>query len=131
MLSEFPNACFIFDEIHAYEPRIIGLIIATVKFLENHNGKCLFLSATMPTFIRKFLETEINNIKFIEPSSLEETDRSILDKNRHNIEFIDGNILSNIDLIRKRIEQYNSNLIICNTIKSSQLVFGDVKITLQ
>ena len=25
MLSEFPNACFIFDEIHAYEPRIIGL----------------------------------------------------------------------------------------------------------
>jgi len=123
MLSEFPNSCFIFDEIHAYEPRIMGLIIATVKFLETQNAKCLFLSATLPMFIRNLIEKEINNIEFIEPSNSFETDKDILNKKRHNIEFVDGDILSKIDFVRTKIDDCNSNLLVCNTIKSSQQVY--------
>src|SRR5919108_4944959 len=35
MLSEFQNSCFVFDEIHAYNPTITGLTVATAKFLKN------------------------------------------------------------------------------------------------
>lgn len=127
MLTEFPNSCFIFDEIHAYEPRLTGLVIATVKFLTTHNANCLFLSATLPQFIKEILEKEVRSISFIEPNPEAETDRLILEKKRHNIEIIDGNIMSNIDFVIREIRNSSTNLIVCNTIRSSQMVFDEIR----
>ena len=127
MLSEFPNSCFIFDEIHAYEPLITGLIVATAKFLTKQNASCLFLSATLPSFLKKILENEIKPISYLEPDINNSSDKHILEKKRHNLEIIDGDMLSNIGFIVKEIEQSNSNLIVCNTIRSSQIVFDELK----
>ncbi len=127
MLSEFPNSCFIFDEFHAYEPRLTGLVIATVKFLMAQNGTCLFLSATLPKFLKDILREEVRSISFIEPNSSYESDRFVLEKKRHNLEIIDGTIMSNIDLILRDIRNSSTTLIVCNTIKSSQIVFDEIK----
>ena len=43
MLSEFPHACFIFDEIHAYDPRVVGLTLASAKLLGKWGSRSLFL----------------------------------------------------------------------------------------
>src|SRR5690606_34950397 len=66
MLSEFPNSCFVFDEVHAYDPVITGLTLATAKYLSSNNASCLFLSATMPQFLLKMIDKEIPSIQFVQ-----------------------------------------------------------------
>lgn len=126
MLSEFPNSCFVFDEIHAYDPVITGFVIATAKFLTENNASCLFLSATMPNFIKKMLEDEIISITFVAPTLEDQSDRKIIDKKRHNLQIADGNILANIDSIIKAIETKGSTLIVCNHVPSAQMVFEEI-----
>lgn len=126
MLSEFPNSCFIFDEIHAYDPVVTGFVIATAKFLAENDASCLFLSATMPDFIRKMLENEISSIEFVVPSLDDQSDRRILGKKRHNLRISDGNMLTNIGNITAAIEKSNSTLIVCNHVPSAQMVFEEI-----
>ncbi|HXG74114.1 MAG TPA: CRISPR-associated helicase Cas3' [Candidatus Nitrosotenuis sp.] len=128
MLSEFPNSCFIFDEIHAYDPSITGLTVATAKHLITKNASCLFLSATMPEFLRKqVLEREIPSISFLEPSTDEATDNAILELKRHNYEIIGGDIMSNIDLIVKEAEKARSTLVVCNHVPTAQQVYAEIR----
>ena len=126
MLSEFPNSCFVFDEIHAYDPVVTGFVIATAKFLTENNASCLFLSATMPDFIKKMLKDEISPIEFLAPSLGDQSDRKILEKKRHNLQISDGNILINIDTVVKSIGKSNSTLIVCNHVPSAQIVFEEI-----
>jgi CRISPR-associated endonuclease/helicase Cas3 len=58
VLSEFPNSVFIFDEIHAYNPKLTGLMMATVRYLIGHRARCMFITATLPTFLPKLVERE-------------------------------------------------------------------------
>lgn len=128
MLSEFPNSCFIFDEIHAYNPKLTGLTMATAKFLVDRNATCMFLSATLPKFIRKLIEHEIPSISFMQPSYRNDSDRNILEQKRHILEPpIDGDILSNVDLIVRDAEKTNSTLVVCNHVPTAQEVYRRIK----
>jgi CRISPR/Cas system-associated endonuclease/helicase Cas3 len=49
---------FIFDEIHAYNPKLTGLMMATVRYLIGHRARCMFITATLPTFLPKLVERE-------------------------------------------------------------------------
>ncbi|NLB77253.1 MAG: CRISPR-associated helicase Cas3', partial [Crenarchaeota archaeon] len=127
MLSEFPNACFVFDEIHAYDPIVTGFIIATAKLVCELHASCLFLSATMPEFLRQMITLEIAHAQFLFPSSEEELDRQILDKRRHDVQILDGAIFENIELILKKINESKSTLIVCNNVPSAQRVFAEIQ----
>jgi len=126
MLSEFPNSCFIFDEVHAYDPVVTGFVIATARFLADNDASCLFLSATMPDFIKKMLEDEISSIEFVAPSLDDQSDREILEKKRHNLRISDGNMLTNIDNIMEAIKKSNSTLIVCNHVPSAQMIYEEI-----
>lgn len=127
MLSEFPNSCFIFDEIHAYDPTITGLTIATAKNLVSYNASCLFLSATLPKFLKKIIEDNVPSTLFLEPVSTDESDRKIMEQKRHKIEVIDGSLLSNINFVVKEVQKANSTLIVCNHVQSAQRVYKEIK----
>ncbi len=127
MLSEFPNSCFIFDEVHAYEPTIIGLTVATAKYLVNHNASCLFLSATLPKFIRQILTEGIGLIHFLEPSPNDGPDRRILEQKRHSLDTVDGDIMSNIEMILNQVESAKSTLVVCNHVRTSQMVYSELE----
>jgi CRISPR-associated endonuclease/helicase Cas3 len=58
MLSEFPHSVFVFDEIHAYNPKLTGLTMNTVKYLTQHGARCMFIIATLPAFIRRLRKHE-------------------------------------------------------------------------
>jgi CRISPR-associated endonuclease/helicase Cas3 len=125
-LSEFPQACFVFDEIHAFEPLLAGLTLATVKLLtsEPFNAKVLFASATLPRFLEDFIKREISINNVIEPDSGNEFDRQVCDKVRHRIEVRDGSLLGNLRRIADEIEQSGeSALIVCNHVATSQEVY--------
>ena len=127
MLTEFPNACFIFDEIHAYDPRVVGLTLRSAQLATKWGAKCLFLSATLPMFMRQLITESIGNIPFIEPNPSEEDDRKILDKKRHIIAIKDGSIKDDIEAIIGKICSNPSTLIVCNHVKTSQDVYSLLK----
>lgn len=129
MLSEFPHSVFVFDEIHAYNPKLTGLIIATAKYLIQHKATCMFLTATLPTFIHKLIERELRfgEIDFIQPSYHNESDKKILEQKRHTVEAVGGNILSNIDLIAREAEKVRSTLVVCNHVRTAQKVYRRLK----
>lgn len=125
-LSEFPQACFVFDEIHAFEPLLTGLTLATVKLLtsEPFNAKVLFASATLPRFLEEFIKREIGIETVIEPDAENEFDRKVCDQVRHKIEVRDGSLLENLPQIAEEIETSGeSALIICNHVATSQAVY--------
>jgi len=126
MLSEFPNSCFIFDEIHAYDPVITGLVVATAKFLSENNASCLFLSATMPDFIKNILANEISPINSISPLPDEPSDKQLIEKQRHNLQISDGTLVSNLDRVVESINVANSTLIVCNHVPTAQMIFKEI-----
>lgn len=129
MLSEFPHSVFIFDEIHAYNPKLTGLTMATVRYLVEHNARVMFLTATLPTFIRKLIEDELSSIadespiQFIQPSYDNATDRKILEQKRHTVEPVDGNIIDYIPNIILDTHNAYSTLVVCNHVATSQQVY--------
>lgn len=125
-LAEFRNACFVFDEIHAFEPLLVGLTLATVKWLKAMGAKVLFASATLPLFLEKILKEEIgiSDVNIISPNPENKDDKAILDKIRHNIEIRPGNLLSNINTVISEIRTSGKTaLIVCNHVATSQNVY--------
>lgn len=129
-LAEFPNACFVFDEIHAFEPLLVGLTIVTVKWLKSIGAKVLFASATLPLFLEKILRDEIGiqEKNIIMPNPQIKGDKNVLDKIRHSIEISEGSLLSNIETVISEIEaSQKTTLIVCNHVATSQAVWRRIK----
>lgn len=125
-LAEFPNACFVFDEIHAFEPLLVGLTIATVKWLKSMGAKVLFASATLPLFLENILkaEVDISNANIISPDPDNKSDRIIMDKIRHAIKIKSGTLISNLDKVVDEIKTSGKTaLIVCNHVTTSQTVW--------
>lgn len=124
MLAEFPNACFIFDEIHAYDPRVVGLTLGSARLFSRWGAKCLFLSATLPAFLRKLIADSMGELPFIEPDPAQEEDKKILNKKRHIVEIKDGTIKNHMEKIIQTIQKSSSTLIVCNHVKTSQEMYS-------
>lgn len=126
MLSEFPNSCFIFDEIHAYEPRMAGLIIATAKFCKKMNASVAFVSATFPKFLIDLIKSNLDDVSFIRPDPNIASDKEILEKKRHALEILGGDLISNLDMIVDAIKKTKNILVVCNHVPTSQLVYDEL-----
>ncbi len=56
MLTDYMQAAFIFDEIHAYDPGRLAIILCLVKHLREHYGARFFImSATFPSILQDIL----------------------------------------------------------------------------
>ncbi len=56
MLTDYAQGAFVFDEIHAYDPERLALILTMVKYLREQFGARFFvMSATFPQLIREKL----------------------------------------------------------------------------
>jgi CRISPR-associated endonuclease/helicase Cas3 len=127
-LSEFPNACFVFDEVHAFEPLLAGLTLATVRLLQNapFNARFLFTSATIPKFLERIIRDQvgIQDSLVIEPDPQDEADKKVCEKIRHKIEVREGTLLDNLYVFADEIEESGeSALIACNHVATSQTVW--------
>lgn len=128
-LLEFPNACFVFDEIHVFEPLLMGLTVATAKWLQSLGARLLFASATIPQFMEKILreELQIPETNIISPDPALPGDREVCNKKRHKIEVRSGSLLNCLPMILEEIIASNETaLIVCNHVATSQQVFARV-----
>jgi CRISPR-associated endonuclease/helicase Cas3 len=129
-LLEFPNACFVFDEIHVFEPLLMGLTIATAKWLKSLGARILFASATIPKFMENILlhELEIPESNIISPDPNLAGDKEVCNKVRHHIEVRAGSLIEGLPAIINEITASDETaLIVCNHVATSQQVYDIVE----
>lgn len=119
LLAEFTQAAFIFDEMHAYEPRRLGMIAATLEFLAAHYGARFFvMSATLPHMLRSQFNQRLN-----QPPLLRAAPHLCRRFRRHRLRLLPGSLLDeeNLQRIRASVLQENQQvLVVCNTVQRAQ-----------
>jgi CRISPR-associated endonuclease/helicase Cas3 len=125
-LAEFPNACFVFDEVHVFEPLLVGLTLATARWLKQQGARLVFASATLPEFLKRLLvETlDIATDHIVAPDPTKTGDREVCEKVRHRVEVREGSLFDNLACIASEIEKsQQTTLIVCNHVATSQAVW--------
>lgn len=124
LLSDLFQAAFIFDEIHAYEPGRLGIILATVKYLREQLGaRFLVMSATLPGLLQARLGQALGKYTLVRA-----TPDLFARFRRHELHLLDGDLLANhyLDQITGLAVQGCSVLVCCNTINRAQQVYGEL-----
>jgi len=128
--SELAKSLLIFDEIHAYETNIVGIILGMVEILtKQFDTKVLVMSATIPSFLDSLLKAVLKPCELKVESS--ELDRFT----RHRIRLVDGNIHDVIEKIEQKgnsfvLDEYTLEkpiLVACNTVDRAIEVYKRLK----
>lgn len=118
LLADFYNAAFIFDEIHAYEPKRLALILETVQFLREHYAARFFvMSATLPKPVRQMLQSALMTFARVQADAL-----TYAQFRRHELHLLDGDLLdeTHIRQIAKSVQTGKQTLVVCNTVARAQ-----------
>jgi CRISPR-associated endonuclease/helicase Cas3 len=127
MLSEMTGGLFVFDEIHCYDPRTVALILKSIEELNKIEAKFLFMSATLPSFLRKMISDKIGNLPFIKLNSADEKENKILMQARHRIFLENSNITDSVDKIRSYLSSNKKVLVVCNEVRIAQKMYNTLK----
>ncbi len=128
ILTDCFNGLFIFDEIHAYEPERIAMILGMIRFLrERFQAKFCVMTATMPPPILAHVQQALwMNV------NVKASDDLAMNFCRHRLQLLDGEIVDDANL--KRIVRMASNgqsvLVCCNTVRRAQEVYSALKLLL-
>jgi CRISPR-associated endonuclease/helicase Cas3 len=120
LMSNFYQSRFIIDEIHAYQPKRLALIIATMQFLHQYcHVRFFIMTATLPPQVQNALRVSLPNL--FEISATQETFQQF---QRHRVHVLAGDLLSPqiIDRILTDIAD-KSVLICCNTVRRALEVY--------
>ncbi|MCY3412076.1 MAG: CRISPR-associated helicase Cas3' [Candidatus Heimdallarchaeota archaeon] len=129
-IRDLRESLIIFDEIHAYNPLLTGLIIGMSKLLiDEFNSRIFFMSASFPSFVIELIKTYIGDIPLVNLDPKDVQDAKELNKYRHIVKVVETDILQLIqeDQILSRISKEESTLIICNTVRVAQNVYAWLK----
>lgn len=121
-ILELYQSVIILDEIHAYDPRTVGLVLSMCKFLTKElDAKILLMSATLPEFIIDYFKEEIyfeNEIHMPE----DEQNKYL----RHKCSILDGDVFDHIEEIRFCLKEGKKVLVVCNTVRQAQAVYNEL-----
>ena len=129
-LSQLAKSLLIFDEIHAYEPNITGIILGMLEILiKDYKAKALIMSATMPTFLKELFKEVLN------PQELKMEKENPDKFTRHRLNLIEGNIIDTIKDLKEYKNYYVSDncrlekpvLVACNTVDRAIEVYKILK----
>jgi CRISPR-associated endonuclease/helicase Cas3 len=136
---EVMGGAVIFDEVHAYDGHMLALLERAARELRDYS-KLLFMSATMPknliSFLLRLLGTEGESHIVKEESLLSQARnkyKAVTDKKGNYKSLLEKESLSKETLkeIREFIEQEKRVLIVCNTVKTAQDIYQQLKKTLE
>lgn len=118
MLTDYAGAAFIFDEIHAYEPARLALILTLIKHLrEQYSARFFVMSATFPKLIREQLRDTLG------AHSIIQADADVFKKfTRHRLKLLNGDLLDSLGIIVADLWAGNQVLVCVNTVRRAQEV---------
>jgi len=123
LLLDYTDALFIFDEIHAYDPKRLALIITYMGYLARYfRARFLIMTATLPPLIESALQTALEN-----PHKIR-ADQSVFDASkRHIVRFIDGDISAQMERIVALYKEGKAVLVVCNQVQTAQMMYDQFK----
>jgi CRISPR-associated endonuclease/helicase Cas3 len=113
-------ASFVIDEIHAYEPVRLGMILEMLSHLTHDLGAgCLIMSATLPSMLKRQLQEVAN------PSYIEASRRTYDAFRRHRAFVMDSDLLDGeqIDAIASAARKGQSVLVVATTVARAQAIW--------
>jgi CRISPR-associated endonuclease/helicase Cas3 len=120
ILVDLYDALFVLDEIHAYEPARLALILGMFNHLRRHyNAKFLVMSATLPSMVRDHLIQSLGVETRIEADS-----DLYRHYRRHAVHLLDGDLaVDGHRLIMGAVRNGSSVLVCCNTVARAQALW--------
>lgn len=122
------NSAVIVDEIHAYEPYTVALIVHTLRLLRSLGAKSLVMSATIPTVLRDLLQSKLELTSTYRETSYD-------NRIRTSIQLATSEEIASA--VREIIRHYEGHyedkkkkvLVICNTVATSKAVYSAIERT--
>ena len=124
LLTDYHNAAFIFDEIHAYEVTRLAMILKTIEYLRvNFNARFFIMSATFPTLIQGWLSEALDN-----PAIIEADAKLFQEFIRHRLILHDGELLTDSGLtnVVNDARSGKSVLVVCNLVDRAQEAYNQI-----
>lgn len=123
LLLDYAHALFIFDEIHAYDPKRLALIIEFMRWLREGFGARFFvMTATLPPILRDKLTAALS------PQIINATPEEFTRSQRHTVHIHEGRL---IDSIVQRVQNdwaEGKTILIClNRVADAQTVYKHLK----
>ncbi len=114
----------VIDEVQAYDPRAVAIIVKLIEDIVKLGGKFLLMTATLPTFVKNEIKDRIGEENF------EVIDRYNQYANicKHKIEIREGDIGENINIdeILNKAKEGKRVLVILNTVEKAQEIYKKI-----
>jgi CRISPR-associated helicase Cas3/CRISPR-associated endonuclease Cas3-HD len=113
ILIDSANSVFILDELHAYEPARLGMILAMIRLWEKLGGRIAVLSATLPQALAELLASALG-----EPPILVEPPADWTWPVRHRLQLREKHLTApaSVAEIGQRLRAGNSVLVVANNV---------------
>ncbi len=122
VLLDAANSVFLLDELHAYDSKRLGFILAAMRFWEELGGRVGVLSATMPDALTSLVGQALNQPVTIIDGHGPHTPA------RHRISLRERHLTdqATIDEIRQRLLLDRSVLVVANNVGHAQDIFASL-----
>lgn len=122
-LCEYAGGLFILDEVHAYEPRLTGLLFEILRRLTRELGaRVCVMSATFPTLLQKALVQHFGEATRV---GLADGDRDRY--NRHLVRVEEGSVADRLPEIQEKLAAGMRVLVVLNTVAGAMTCFEELK----
>jgi CRISPR-associated endonuclease/helicase Cas3 len=116
---EYSGGLFILDEIHAYEPQLMGLLFEMLRRLTHQlEAKVCVMSATFPAPLRARLRKCLTEPFLVE---LEPQERERY--TRHRVRVVSGSVQEQIPEILRRLQEGQRVLVVLNTVQGAMAAY--------
>lgn len=117
------NSVFVLDELHAYDPRRLGFILATARLWERLGGRVAVLSATLPAALAALITEALGarpEIVTADPGQA---------PSRHRLAIREPRLTDPeaVDEIAERIRAGRAVLVVANTVAQAQQLYDELE----
>lgn len=107
------NSVIVIDEIHAYDPWTLALVLHSIEHFARLGARFMLMSATMPEYLLDLLQAAL-------PGATVVRDASLLASARNTFEVVDAEIEEMADRIEEAVCDGRKTLVVVNSVGKCQ-----------
>lgn len=114
------NSTIIIDEIHAYDPWTLGLLLASIRHFSRLGARFMLMSATLPAYVLDLLTRALPDAKIVR-------DATLLASARNTFRTVDAPLEEAVDEIAEAVDGGAKTLVVANSVGACQNLYTTFK----